>query len=395
MSRLVPPNEAKEISPVGSALKVSEIEQRIEQQFGLSRGLLLAVGIGCLGLGVLAIALPLSLFGSFIRLVGVLLLGSGGFKAVQLLLGRRSPSARRRAWPVIVLQVAIDVVMGLLLLNNWRASVHFVTIFFGLLFLLEGSVLLYMALRAPTVSSRSAISVSGVIMVAVGLVIVTGLVTDPLRWAGVFVGIKLLLFGASVTWIALRALRSDTVLLYEAETIIPQTGELYAVYFGTAFHLGVSIGNGEIVHYLNDNHVYRVTWEQFLEGRSPEHWTYPDLESIPVELVVSTALSEVGKTYEYSLLRFNCEHFAIYCKTGGKSRYSKYAQIAGGVETLQAHPILGLIAELNTRAVEWLAFHLGGPAGKRLSLSIRRIGASVTNWLISTGRPVEDAGRPD
>ena len=97
---------------------------------------------------------------------------------------------------------------------------------------------------------------------------------------------------------------------------IPQTGELYAVYFGTAFHLGVSIGNGEIVHYLNDNHVYRVTWEQFLEGRSPEHWTYPDLESIPVETVVRTALSEVGKTYEYSLLRFNCEHFAIYCKTG-------------------------------------------------------------------------------
>ena len=154
---LVTPPEAEENLPVGSASKVSELEQRIEQQFGLSRGILLAVGMGCLGLGGLAMALPLSLFGSFIRLVGVVLLGSGGFKAVQLLLGRRSPSARRRGWPVIVFQVAIDVMMGLLLLNHWRASVHVVTIVFGLLFLIEGIVLLYMALRAPTVYSRRAI----------------------------------------------------------------------------------------------------------------------------------------------------------------------------------------------------------------------------------------------
>jgi hypothetical protein len=50
--------------------------------------------------------------------------------------------------------------------------------------------------------------------------------------------------------------------------------------------------------------------------------------------------------------------------------------------------MIGLVAELNTRAVEWLAFHFGGRAGKQLSLSIRRIGSAVTNRLLAVGRPV-------
>ena len=165
----------------------------------------------------------------------------------------------------------------------------------------------------------------------------------------------------------------------------PETGELYAVYFGTAFHLGVYIGEGEIVHYLNDNHVYRVTWDKFLDGRIPEHWTYPDLEHVPAEGVIRTALSEVGKTYTYNLLTFNCENFAVFCKSEGKTYYSKYAQIAGGAAGVAMHPVLGTVAELNTRLFEWLAFHFGGPAGKRVSLLIRRVGAAVTRWLVSAG----------
>ncbi len=379
---------------MGQETKLSELEQRIEQQFGLSRGILLAVGVACLLLGAISVALPLTLFGSFLRLIGLLLLASGGFKGVQLLLGLRSQTARERGWPAIVLQVAIDVAMGLLLLNHWRASVHVVTVAFGLLFLLEGLVLADMALRSPTPRSRRLLLLSGLVTLGIGVVILLNLVADPLRWAGVFVGLKLLMFGATLSWIALRALRADSSLLYEADMPTPEPGELYAVYFGTAFHLGVYLGNGEVVHYLNDNHVYRVTWSQFLENRVPQHWTYPDLAPVPVQTVVDTAISEVGKTYPYSLLRFNCENFAIFCKSGGTTRSSKFAQIASGVETVQAHPMIGLVAELNTRAVEWLAFHFGGPAGKQLSLAIRRVGSTVTNWLIACGRPTVP-GRPD
>jgi uncharacterized membrane protein HdeD (DUF308 family) len=370
---------------MGESAGLSEFERRVEEQFGLKRGVLLAVGVACLALGALAITLPMTLYRASIQLVGILLLGSGAVKAFQLLPGRRSSGERRRSWPVIVCQVALDVGMGLLLVNNWRISVGMATTALGLLFVCEGLVLLYTALRSPTVRSCGLLAASGFVAAAVGVVIIARLVDDPLRWAGVFVGVKLLSFGGTLTWIAWRALRSDSSLVYEAVVPVPEVGELYAVYFGTAFHLGVFIGDGEVVHYLNDNHVYRVTWEKFLSGRLPEHWTYPDLAPVPAADVVRTALAEVGKTYPYSFLRFNCENFAVFCKSGGTTYHSKYAQVASGLAGVTTRPVLGTVAELNTRLVEWLAFHFGGPFGKRISLAIRRMGAAVTNWLVAAG----------
>jgi hypothetical protein len=114
----------------------------------------------------------------------------------------------------------------------------------------------------------------------------------------------------------------------------------------------------------------------------PQHWTYPDLPVVPVDQIVRTALAEVGKTYSYNLLTFNCEHFAIYCKSGGRVKTSEFAQVPASMESVRKHPWRGMVAELNTRAVEWLAFHLGGPSGKQLSLAIRRIGSTVTMWLM-------------
>ena len=109
---------------MGQSTKLSEFEQRIEQQFGLSRGILLAVGWACLLLGGVAMALPLSLFGSIIRLVGLSCFWPQEHsRRSSFFWAARSRSARERGWPLILLQVAIDVLMGLLLLNHWRASV--------------------------------------------------------------------------------------------------------------------------------------------------------------------------------------------------------------------------------------------------------------------------------
>src|SRR5262245_11249693 len=240
---------------MGTTSSISGLEQRIEQQFGLNRGVLLVVGVACTVLGVVAIALPMGLFGSFIRMIGLILLGSGFFKGAQLLLGRRSPSARERGWSLIVLQVAIVVLMGLLLLNHWRASVGLVTSAFGALFLIEGSVLVYMALRSPTVQSGRLLTFCGLATAVIGMAILLRLVDDPLRWAGVFVGIKLLLFGVTLVWISLNALRSDSSLLYGETITTPKTDELYAVYFGPAFHLGLFIVVGEDVDYITERHL--------------------------------------------------------------------------------------------------------------------------------------------
>ena len=343
-----------------------------------------------MALGAVSVALPLVFYETFVRLIGVILLISGAVKAVQLLIGRRSAAERQRGWPVILCQVALDVLAGSLLIGRWGAAVGVTAFLLGLMFLLEGLLLVYMALRAPKVESGRMLIACGLVTAGIGLAIVLRLVDDPLRWAGVLVGLKLIVFGATLAWIALRALRSDGELVYEAVVPVPEVGELYAVYFGTAFHLGVFIGDGEVVHYLDDNHVYRVPWEQFLESRVPQHWTYPDLDPVPPKVVVRTALSEVGKTYPYNLLTFNCENFALYCKTGGKTHSSRYARVAGSVADVGSHPFLGTVAELNTRAVEWIAFHFGGSYGKNFSLTIRKIGNSVMNWLLLPARRAPD-----
>ncbi len=377
---------------MSESVNLAEIGQHLEQRFGVNRSLLMGVGLACVLLGVIAMALPLRLFGSLIRLLGVLLLIAAAVKAFQLLLGRRSAEARRRSWPLIACEVALDASMGFLLINHWRFSAHLASSALGLLFAVEGVVLVYVALRSPSETSRRWMTFCGLVTTAAGLAILLRLVPDPLAWAGVLVGLKLILFGVSLVWIALRALKSDSALVYEAVMPEPERAELYAVYFGTAFHLGVYLGDGKVVHYLNDDHVYEVTWEQFLAGRTPQHWTYPDLPPLPADDVIATALSEVGKTYPYNLLKFNCENFAVFCKSGGRTKQSKYAQIAGGVLDVRSHPLLGTIAELNTRAVEWLAFHFGGPAGKNFSLLIRRAGAVVTTWLASLAS--EEKGAP-
>ncbi|MDX2037849.1 MAG: lecithin retinol acyltransferase family protein [Isosphaeraceae bacterium] len=359
----------------------NDVLARIDEQFGLKRSVLLAVGLSCLALGAVSALLPAELFGSIVKAIGLILIGSGVLKAGQLLLGRKSAEERRRGWPLIVSQVALDLAMGGLLINHRETSVEVVTLLLGLLFVSEGLLLLYMALRSPSRRSLAALVVGGLISATLGVVVMMRWVPDPLAWVGVVVGIKLGAFGATLTWIALQSGRTDS-LVYEAAEVVPIVAELYAVYFGTAFHLGVYIGDGRVVHYLDDNHVHEVSWETFLEGRSPEHWTYPDLEPVPAEKVVETALSEVGKTYPYNLLRFNCEHFAIFCKSGGATYQSIYAQVAGGFANLEKHPLIGMVAELNTRLVEWFAFHMGGTYGKRLSLLIRRIGCVIMNRLV-------------
>jgi uncharacterized membrane protein HdeD (DUF308 family) len=347
-----------------------------------SRVLVLVVGLSCSALGALAIWLPLSLFGTLVWLVGALLLVTGVIKLLQLWPGRRSRAARRQTWAMILIQAGLDIAMGLLLFNHRLISARLVAVVFGLMFLIEGVLLLGMGAKATSFRGRLMLWITAVVTGGIGLAVVFGLVADPIRWAGVMVGLKLLCFGLTLVIIALTARGDAAARLLATEVPEPVTGELYSVYFGTAFHLGVYVGDGKIVHYLNDDHVYQVSWEQFLEGRMPQHWTYPDLPVVPVEEIVRTALAEVGTIYKYNLLAFNCEHFAIYCKSGGRVKTSEYAQVPASLDIVRNHPWRGMVAELNTRVVEWLAFHLGGPSGRQLSLAIRRIGSTVTMWLM-------------
>src|SRR4051812_15545142 len=135
---------------MSESVNLAEIGQHLEQRFGVNRTLLMGVGLACVLLGVIAMVLPLRLFGSLIRLLGVLLLIAAAVKAFQILLGRRSAEDRRRGWPLIACEVTLDASMGLLLINHWRFSSHLAAAALGLLFTVEGFVLIYVALRSPS-----------------------------------------------------------------------------------------------------------------------------------------------------------------------------------------------------------------------------------------------------
>jgi hypothetical protein len=138
-----------------------------------------------------------------------------------------------------------------------------------------------MGTKATSARGRLMLWITAVVTGGIGLAVVFGLVGEPVRWAGVMVGLKLLGFGLTLVIIALTARMDADAVLLATGMPEPVTGELYSVYYGTAFHLGVYVGGGKIVHYLNDDHVYHVSWEEFLDGRMPQHWTYPDSRWCP------------------------------------------------------------------------------------------------------------------
>jgi hypothetical protein len=107
----------------------------------------------------------------------------------------------------------------------------------------------------------------------------------------------------------------------------------------------------------------------------------------PVDVVVKTAKAQAGKKMKYNLITNNCEHFAIYCKTGGAQRDSRYAQTSSAITNLKQRPFIAVFVEAYTRAGEWLAFHFGGTFGHKVSYRIRRFNSMVTAWMLSTKQP--------
>lgn len=83
-------------------------------------------------------------------------------------------------------------------------------------------------------------------------------------------------------------------------------------------HYGIYAGNKEVIHFTEG--VVRLTSLQKMKGRS---WGYIDVmcfdekytKSISLEQSLSRAKSCLGMT-GYDLIENNCEHFALWCRTG-------------------------------------------------------------------------------
>ena len=85
-------------------------------------------------------------------------------------------------------------------------------------------------------------------------------------------------------------------------------------------HHGIDCGDGTVIHYWPDeiplaSSVKRTTLSEFAEGGSIRVRDYAACD--PPERVMSRAVSSLGAR-GFDPLVSNCEHFAVWCKTGRK-----------------------------------------------------------------------------
>ena len=339
--------------------------------------------------GILIVEAPFIFFDPLQNLLSFGLITSGGLKLVQLFLGKSSKGYSLRGIVLILIHSFIDIGAGLIFLTNENISIGFVALILGILFTIDGAVQFVVAWRSRGIKSRFLFFLNACFTLFLGLS--TIVLIPQLRVNGVIIllAARLISFGIMLLIMAYHSKNNSLPIIFteiEPQVVKRKKGELYACYFGSGFHLGVYIGNNEVVHYRDDSIVHRTSWEEFLRGREPQHWVYPDIKAAPVDVVIKTAISQAGKKMKYNLISNNCEHFALYCKTGGKSRDSMYAQTNSALRNLKQRPYLAIFVEAYTRVGEWLAFHFGGTFGHKVSYKIRRLNSMVTAWMLSTSK---------
>ncbi len=78
-------------------------------------------------------------------------------------------------------------------------------------------------------------------------------------------------------------------------------------------HHGIDLGDGTIAHYLEGREILRSPLADFSQGQPVTVVNHEQASAIGVTL--RRAMGRIGEQ-NYNLLFNNCEHFAIWCKTG-------------------------------------------------------------------------------
>ena len=367
---------------------MTSLEERLKTRLPAKRSMLYTIGALLIVAGIVALAAPLVLFDSVTTILGIVLVAAGLLKALQFLLGIRKRGVELRGFLLITGLVALDLVLGIALINyNETFSGIFKWLLFGWV-AIDGILQLIIGLRAPQVTSRWTFITLGLVTLALAAAVPwTPLSLE--QSLGLYVAIRLAMFGGAMLIIASQAPAHDDPIYRSGrpDEVEREPGQAYAGYFGAAYHLGIYVGNDEVIHYTDRNVVSRVTWEKFCKGRSTQRWDYPDVARAPLDVILQTAAAKVGEESKYDLFTNNCEHFVIYCISGGASRTSRFAQVDASVANLTSRPLLGPLLEVYARAIEKFAYDLGGMFGRKVALAVRRFTSVVTLWLVSRAIP--------
>jgi uncharacterized membrane protein HdeD (DUF308 family) len=370
---------------------------------------LMATGIGILSAGLCCMfapawmAVPLEwLIGGAMFLTGTVGLGHLIAGLMTLLFGRnRKPATaisdsvdslvqtsstnvakRSPFWGVVILQV----VVGLVMLTSPEALRPYWALLLLLGIAIEGSLILWVSMHFSSLATKIGMWLNGLTSIVVFVVVILNWNQVAVGyWIGGLLGAKLVLLGWTLLGIGLRASDADLSFAYVGEGKfhdVPQVGSIYAVYYGPAFHCGISVGDGQIVDYLSDGVVRLISWEEFLLGRRALEWNYPDVPAGDAAAISSFATALAGKYNKYDAFRFNCENLAIYCRSLGQTTHSSFSQAAVGVEIVKRRPILGTLLQMINRAASWFLYGAGGPFGKKVGFAMIRVARVVTDWVI-------------
>ncbi|MEY4565093.1 MAG: Lecithin retinol acyltransferase [Planctomycetota bacterium] len=298
--------------------------------------------------------------------------------------GSSSASSAERApvWTLVLIQVGLGA--AILLWPGWAR--FYLSLAIAAAVAVEGGLILWASVHFESQAAKIAMWLSGLVSLTVAVVSFMDLDHSiPTHWISYLIGAKMLLMGSTFLWAGLRASDNELKLAYCGLSQYheqPNEGSIYAVFYGPAFHCGISVGNNQIVDYLTDGIVRLITWEEFLLGRRAMEWNYPDVPAGEPEQISAYARSLAGSYTKYDALKFNCESLAIKCRSIGKTDTSNFSQATVSLEMVQRYPWLGSLVQVLQRGASWFLYGMGGPFGKKVGFIMIRLTRAITNWFI-------------
>lgn len=161
------------------------------------RGFLIFEGIVFILLGMLGVALPVLYTFTIELLIGSLLVAGGLVQTYRAIAARHAPGF---GWSLF--NGLLSVAVGLMLIFNPVSGVVSLTILLMIFFFIEGIAKIFFGYQLKGISSWGWIIFSGLISLAMGAIILTGLPQISLWVIGLLVGINMIFFGFSLLFLS-------------------------------------------------------------------------------------------------------------------------------------------------------------------------------------------------
>ncbi|MBF2050981.1 MAG: HdeD family acid-resistance protein [Leptolyngbya sp. IPPAS B-1204] len=177
-----------------------------EVQIRKATGWVIALSIGLIILGVIAILLPGIASAFFTSVMAWIAIISGAVMIVEAFQSR----PLRGFWLNLLVGIAY-VIAGIYILFNLGAAVVALTFAFGILFIVEGIFTIIMAFTNRAGHRMSwLVALNGIVTLILGILVLNRWPDSSLWLIGLYVGISLLLSGISLLVAAMAARRAVT-----------------------------------------------------------------------------------------------------------------------------------------------------------------------------------------